>query len=92
MIYRFMANRSFETPQGQGKIRMFVKTGSETAEGDYACPACKKSGKINQPFKRPIQVRCDSCGFLLKLARLKDEMKKEKLKEKKAKETAKAAE
>lgn len=81
-IYRFMMNRAVQSKEGKetGRIKAAVKTGSETLEGEYTCPECLKAGKVKQPFQRPIKVKCASCGHLIQVAKLKDELKKEKKK------------
>ncbi|MBU0953548.1 MAG: hypothetical protein KKA90_03965 [Nanoarchaeota archaeon] len=77
--FRFITNRVVKSPEGkEGRIKMLVRVGSDMAEGEYKCPACGDNGKINQPFKKPIMVKCTACSFLMRLARLKDEMKKKK--------------
>ena len=79
-IYRFMMNRGVNNKAGQeaGRIKAAVRTGSDTLEGEYTCPECRSSGKVKQPFQRPIKVKCLSCGHLIQILKLKDELKKEK--------------
>ena len=79
-IFRFMMNRTVANKAGQqtGHMKAAVRTGSDTLEGEYTCPECKSSGKVKQPFQRPIRVKCTSCGFLMQFVKLKEEMKKEK--------------
>ena len=82
-MFSFVTNRTIADRSGkedQGRLKAFVKTGSTTLEGEYTCPECKKAGKISQVFKRPIAVKCASCGFVIKLPRLKDEIKKDRKK------------
>jgi DNA-directed RNA polymerase subunit RPC12/RpoP len=78
--YRYITNRVVKNSRGEdtGSIRARVKAGSDMVEGFYKCPECGNQGKVNQLFKRPLNVRCEKCGFLLKLPKLKDELKKEK--------------
>ena len=82
-MFSFVTNRTLPNKAGKedaGRVKAFVKTGSTTLEGEYTCPECGKPGNISQIFKRPIIVKCGSCGEGIKLARLKDEMKRDKKK------------
>jgi predicted RNA-binding Zn-ribbon protein involved in translation (DUF1610 family) len=78
--YSYITNRTLQNKAGQekGRIAIRVKTGSTTAEYNYTCPECGDSRQGQQEFSRPLSVRCYKCGFLMKLAKLKDELKKEK--------------
>ena len=78
--YRFISNRILKDPEGEdkGRIAVRVKTGSDTAEVQYACPGCGFSERTETPWRRPFSVKCSKCGFLMRLPKLKDEIKKEK--------------
>ena len=78
--YRYITNRSTNNKAGEpkGNIRARVKADSDTLEGFYRCPECQHNGNINQEFKRPVNVKCEGCGFLIKVPKLKDQIKKEK--------------
>ncbi len=65
---RTVANRSGEE---KGRVKAFVRNGSDNIEGEYKCPECENKGKINQIFKRPINIKCEKCGFLMRLPKLK---------------------
>ncbi len=84
--YSFISNRVLKNKDGQdsGNIAVRVKVGSTVAEGFYICPECKHKGQINQGWGRPFSVKCEACQVLMKLPKLKDEIKKEKQAEKKA--------
>jgi transcription elongation factor Elf1 len=71
--FRYVTNRILADREGneKGRIRIMVRTGSDQCEGDYTCPECSSKGRVNQIFKRPLNVRCESCGFLMKLPKLK---------------------
>src|SRR3989338_2702656 len=86
--FKFVSNRSVKNEKGEetGKIKIFVKADSNTAEGDYKCPECLDEGKISQEWSRPFFVICPKCKFKINLPKLKDEMKKEKDAEKKKKQ------
>lgn len=81
--YRFVTNRLLKNKNGEekGRLKAMVKTGSDTAEADYTCPECGHSEHLEVEFVRPFKVRCSKCGFLMRVSKLKDEMKREKKKE-----------
>ena len=72
--FKFVSNRSVKNEKGEetGKIKIFVKSDSNTAEGDYKCPECLNEGKINQEFSRPFFVICQKCNFKINLPKLKE--------------------
>lgn len=80
--YRFVSNRRTKNKAGEekGRMRVLVRTGSDTAEVDYTCPECGFSEHVNTDWKRPFSVKCSKCGFLIKLPRLKDQMRRERKK------------
>lgn len=82
--YKFVSNRTLKnkTEQETGKMRVLVRTGSDTAEVDYTCPECNNSEHVEQEWKRPFAVRCSKCDLNMKLPKLKDEIKREKKKKK----------
>ncbi len=78
--YSYITNRTLRNMAGEekGRIAVRVRTGSMTAEYNYSCPECGDSRDGSQEFRRPIMVKCQKCGYLMKLPKLKDELKKEK--------------
>ncbi|MEM5871633.1 MAG: hypothetical protein QW051_02045 [Candidatus Aenigmatarchaeota archaeon] len=78
--YRFVSNRILKNSKGEekGKMRVLVLEGSETAQVDYNCPECGFSKHIETKWKRPFSVTCEKCKFVMRLPRLKDEIKREK--------------
>jgi predicted RNA-binding Zn-ribbon protein involved in translation (DUF1610 family) len=80
--YRFISNRVLRNSREEekGRIRVLVKIGSDTAETDYECPECGHKEHLEPEWKRPFSVTCSKCGFVMRLPRLKDEMKREKKK------------
>ncbi|MCX6815176.1 MAG: hypothetical protein NTY20_06015 [Candidatus Aenigmarchaeota archaeon] len=80
--YSYITNRTLQNKAGQekGRIAILVKKGSSTAEYKYTCPECGDSRQGQQEFRKPIIVKCQKCGLLMKLAKLKSELKKEKKK------------
>ena len=92
--YRYITNRTLLNKAGEekGNIAVLVPNDSDTAKVKYRCPECNHKEQKEQEFKRPFNVKCSGCGFLMRLAKLKDEVKKEKQKEKKlAEQNAKEA-
>ena len=86
-MYKYVTNRTIENSSGKitGKIRVIVKNDSaDTANVDYVCPECGKSEHVDQTWQRPFSVKCSGCGFLMKVVKLKDEIKKDKKKAKAA--------
>jgi ribosomal protein L37AE/L43A len=83
--YSFITNRLLQNKAGQekGRIRILVKTGSNTAETDYVCPECGLQKHVEIPWVRPLLLKCAKCGITIKVPKLKDEIKKDTKKEKK---------
>ncbi len=83
--FRYVTNRCVKDSAGEekGKMKVLVRQDSDTAEVDYVCPECGNSQHVEQEWKRPFAVKCSKCELSIKLVRLKDEIKKEKKKEKK---------
>jgi len=71
--FSYITNRILQNSKGQekGRIAMRVRTGSTTAEYNYTCPECGDSRNGQQEFHRPLSVRCQKCGYLMKLPKLK---------------------
>jgi len=82
--YRFVSNRVLKDSKEEekGRIRVFVRTGSDIAETDYECPECGFKEHVKSEWKKPFSVTCSKCGSVMRLPKLKDEMKKEKKREK----------
>ncbi len=80
--YKYITNRVLLSKAGEekGSIAVLVPNDSDTAKVRYRCPECGHSEMTEQEWKRPFSVKCSGCGFLMRLARLKDELKKEKKK------------
>lgn len=72
-IYRYITNRKLTGTKGtEGMMRVLVRQDSDEAEVDYKCPDCGHSENETRPWKRPFNVKCPSCGFLMRLSRLKN--------------------
>jgi predicted RNA-binding Zn-ribbon protein involved in translation (DUF1610 family) len=83
--FSYVTNRMLQNKTGQekGRLKAFVKTGETTANVEYTCPECGHSSSMQQEFVRPFSVKCSKCGFLMKVPKLKDEIKKDKARAKK---------
>ena len=80
--YRYITNRTLLNKAGEekGNIGVLVPNDSDTAKVKYRCPECNHSEMTEQVWKRPFSVKCSGCGFLMRIAKLKDEAKREKKK------------
>ena len=80
--FDFMTNRGLQNKDGKetGRVKAAVRVGSGVLEGQLTCPECLKTMAIKQPFKRPILIKCPGCAATIRLAKMKDELKKEKKK------------
>jgi peptide subunit release factor 1 (eRF1) len=80
--YKYITNRTLEDSSGKpaGNIAIRVPNGSDMADVRYRCPECQNAESKHQEWKRPFSIKCSKCGFLMRITRLKDEIKKDKLK------------
>jgi RNase P subunit RPR2 len=71
--FKYITKRTLHNKNGEdrGKILVVVRINSEDAEVDYTCPECQHSSHVIQRWKRPFSVKCEKCGFLMRLPRLK---------------------
>ncbi len=80
--FRYITNRILLNNAGRetGNMAVLVRKGSDDADVKYRCPECGFSEQTRKPWKRPFSINCSKCGFLMRIAKLKDEIKKEKKK------------
>lgn len=80
--YKYITNRTLLNKEGKetGNIAVMVRNDSDTAQFKYRCPECGNSEQGEKEWKKPFSIKCSKCGFLMRLSKLKDEIKKEKLK------------
>jgi hypothetical protein len=78
--YKYITNRVLLNKAGQetGNIAVMVPNGTDMARIRYRCPECSHTHQGEIEWKRPFSVKCSGCGVVIKLPRLKDEIKKEK--------------
>ena len=62
----------------EGEIRVLVVKGSESAHVEYRCPACGHESYLTKPWRRPFSVRCEKCNYLIRVPRLRDEIKRKR--------------
>ncbi|MBI4175958.1 MAG: hypothetical protein HY518_02040 [Candidatus Aenigmarchaeota archaeon] len=79
-VYKYITNRVLQSTAGKanGNIAVAVRNDSADANVKYTCPECTNKQQTSQAWKRPFSIKCSQCGFLMRLPRLKDEMKKAK--------------
>jgi len=79
-MFKYITNRTLQSSKGRedGRIKVLVRQESDNAEVDYICPECGKSEHTEQAWRRPFSVKCGGCGFLMRLPKLREEVKKEK--------------
>ncbi len=85
-LYKYVTNRTLKDKAGvdKGRIKVLVPADSDTAQVDYVCPECGFSEHKQQTWARPFVLKCSKCGTVMKIPKLKDEIKKDKLAAKKA--------
>lgn len=82
--FRYVTNRTLKNKaeEEKGRIKVLVPLDSETAQVDYVCPECGHSEHLEQEWKRPFIITCSKCSTNMKIPKLKEEIKKEKDREK----------
>ncbi|MEM5829596.1 MAG: hypothetical protein QW040_02760 [Candidatus Aenigmatarchaeota archaeon] len=78
MEISYITTRDLQNSAGQtkGKVRVIVLKGESIANIELICPECGQAQKKKQEFKIPLDLRCEKCGFRVKLQRLRKEIKK----------------
>ena len=67
-------NRKLEN---NGKIRILVLKGEPDAYVEYICPKCGHYCYTKKTWKRPFSIKCENCGKLIRVPRMKTLIKKE---------------
>lgn len=80
MKYRYITNRELEDKNGnvRGNIRVIVPFNSNTAFVKYKCPQCLFEENKEKEWKRPFNIKCSKCGYLIRVTRLRDSIKKKR--------------
>jgi len=65
-----------------GKIRVLVLKVDQIARCEYICPECGYENYEEKPWKRPFSINCTKCNFLIRVSRMRDEVKRERKMEK----------
>ncbi len=83
--FKYITNRTLFNDAGEkkGNIAVLVRKDSDDADVKYRCPECGFSEQTKKPWKKPFSVKCEKCGLLIRLSKLKDDIKREKNREKK---------
>ena len=73
MKIKYITTRTLKNEKGEikGKIRVLVLQGQNDATVDYTCPKCGFTEKTTKEWKRPFSIKCNKCGFLIRVPRLK---------------------
>lgn len=61
---------TLRTLENGGKVRVLVWN-DNVARAEYICPACGCYGYREQEWKKPFSVKCEKCGFVIKVPKLK---------------------
>lgn len=64
-----------ENEKKKGEIRVLVLE-DNVAHVEYKCPGCGHEAYEERPWKRPFNVKCEKCGQLIRVSKLKDHVKK----------------
>ncbi|MBN1896482.1 MAG: hypothetical protein JW789_02015 [Candidatus Aenigmarchaeota archaeon] len=82
--FKYVTNRTLrnKAEEDKGRIKVLVPLDSDTAQVDYICPECGHSEHTEQEWIRPFIVKCSNCSISMKIPKLKEEIKKEKDREK----------
>ncbi len=76
----YHTNRPIKNKKGKynGIIRVLVLKSDNIARCEYICPECKKHDYKEVKWKRPFSINCSNCGFLIRVPRMRDEIKRDK--------------
>lgn len=76
----YHTNRPIKNKEGKytGAIRILVLKKDNIARCEYVCPECKVHEYKETSWKRPFSIKCSKCNFLIRVPRMRDEIKKER--------------
>lgn len=90
MPLEYITTRELTNSSGEptGKIRIFKKSEESQAHVEFTCPECgkleKRKENWGEPFtsgagsKQVFNLKCNKCGFPVKILKLKKEAAKKK--------------
>jgi len=75
--YEYHTWREVEDKKGKvsGEIRVLVLK-DKVARVEYKCPECGHEAFEEKPWKRPFNVNCSKCSCLIRVPKLRDQIKK----------------
>ncbi|HDI02682.1 MAG TPA: hypothetical protein ENF95_00940 [Candidatus Aenigmarchaeota archaeon] len=74
-VYHTWRDLEDESGEKKGEIRVLVLE-DNVARVEYQCPKCGHVGYEEKPWKRPFSVKCEECGHLIRVPKLRDQIKK----------------
>jgi len=74
-VYHTWRDLENEKEEKVGEIRVLVLDDG-IARVEYHCPKCGKEFYEEKTWKRPFSVKCQNCGQLIRVPKLKDQIKK----------------
>lgn len=78
--YKYHTWRDIEEDEKKiGEMRVLVLE-DNVAMVEYQCPECGHQAMTEKPWKRPFSVNCEKCGQLIRVPKLRDQVKKKKKK------------
>jgi hypothetical protein len=60
-----------------GKLRILVLKADNTARCEYICPNCRQYGYLETEWSRPFSFKCEHCGTLIRVPRMREAFKRE---------------
>ena len=90
MQIEYITTRPLENSKGEvkGKVRIIKLVNEEKAALELTCPECGNSENRKEDWAEPLvegtganqkfNIKCNKCGFSVKLMKLKKEAKKKK--------------
>jgi len=75
----FHTQRGVMNKKGElsGRVRVLVLKEDRIARVEYVCPECGNYGYIEKEWKRPFSFNCQKCGVLIRVPKLRAQIKKE---------------
>lgn len=76
-VYHTWRDIEDENEEKKGEIRVLVLK-DNVARVEYKCPECGHEAYEEKPWKRPFNVKCGNCGALIRVSKMKNQIKKKK--------------